>query len=213
VADQLPTARIGILGGSFNPPHNGHLSLAKAALDGLELDRVLLVPAREAPHKTIEADPGPEVRLELCNLACEGIEGIEVSDLEVGRPGPSWTVDTLRTISSEHPDWDVILVLGEDMASSLDTWREPSEVVELATIAWVGRPGGAGESAAERISSLVEGLGGNDPVHLAMPPIDISSTLVRERCATGEPVAELVPAGVDWLIAERGLYRNGGGGV
>ena len=213
MADQLATGRIGILGGSFNPPHNGHINVATAALSGLGLDRVLLVPAREAPHKTIEADPGADVRLEMCNLACEGVEGIEVSDLEVGRPGPSWTVDTLRTISSEHSEWDLVLVLGEDMAASLDTWREPVEVVELATIAWVGRPGGSGELADERISTLVGGLGGSDPVHLEMPPVDISSTLVRERCAIGEPIAELVPAGVDWLIAERGLYRNGGGGV
>jgi nicotinate-nucleotide adenylyltransferase len=189
------------------------MSLAKAALSGLGLERVLLVPAHEAPHKTIEADPGADVRLELCNLACEGVDGVEVSDLEVARPGPSWTVDTLRTISSEHPDWDLVLVLGEDMAASLDTWREPSEVVELATIAWVGRPGGAGGVAGDRICSLVNGLGGGDPVQLEMPPMDISSTLVRERCAIGEPVADLVPAGVDWLIAERGLYRNGGDGA
>ena len=206
-------ARVGILGGSFNPPHNGHVQLASTAADRLELDRVVLVPAGVAPHKTIESDPGSDVRFELCGIAAERLDRIEASDIEVGRPGPSWTVETLRAMKSADPEGELVLLLGQDMAMSLKSWREPEAIVKLAQVAWVAR--GAQTEAElkqveQQISSEVRELGGDEPVCLAMPHVDVSSTQIRERVAAGDPITDLVPAGVEWVIAERGLYRAGG---
>ena len=206
-------ARVGILGGSFNPPHNGHVQLASTAADRLGLDRVVLVPAGVAPHKTIESDPGADVRLELCGIAAERLDRVEVSDIEVGRPGPSWTVETLRALKSADPDGEFVLLLGQDMAMSLTSWREPEAIVKLAKVAWVAR-GEQSEAemkrAEQQVSDQVRGLGGDEPVCLVMPPVDVSSTQIRQCVAAGEPIADLVPAGVEWVIAERGLYRAGG---
>lgn len=205
--------RVGLLGGSFNPPHNGHVQLARTAADRLGLDRVVLVPAGVAPHKTIESDPGSNVRLELCGIAVERLDRVEVSDIEVARPGPSWTVETLRAMKSAEPDVELVLLLGQDMAMSLESWREPEAIVKLAQVAWVAR-GEQNEAelrqAEQQVSDQVRELGGSEPVCLAMPPVEVSSTQIRERVAAGEPITGLVPAGVEWVIAERGLYRAGG---
>lgn len=206
-------ARVGILGGSFNPPHNGHVQLARTAVEKLGLDRVVLVPAGVAPHKLIEMDPGGDVRFELCGIAVEGIDRLEVSDIEVSRAGPSWTVETLRRMKSADPDGELFLLLGQDMAASLASWREPEEIVRLARIVWVAR-GEQGEAAitqvGQGISDEVGRLGGSEPVCMEMPPVAVSSTEIRERVAAGRPVEGLVPAGVEWVMAERGLYRAGG---
>ena len=203
----MPT--IGILGGSFNPPHNGHLAIARAALEQLELERVLLVPVNQAPHKAVEDDPGADVRLALCTIACEGIDRVDVSPVEVEREGPSWTVDSLGLLRSEHPDAEFVLLLGEDMARTLASWRDPQGIVECARIAWVAR-GADGEEADDSVRAAVSALGGQPPVKIEMPAVDLSSSLVRERVRMGLPISGLVPAGVEWEIAERGLYRAGG---
>lgn len=203
-------ASIGILGGSFNPPHTGHLAIARAAISQLGLDRVLLVPVNEAPHKTIESDPGSDVRAALCRIACEGVAGVEVSTIELDRPGPSWTSETLSLLRKQHPGDELFLLLGEDMARSLGGWHRPGDVVRDARICWVARGDAAGsESAAAEVGRIVGALGGRPPVTITMPPIAVSSTEVRERIQRGLPVTGLVPAGVEWEIAERGLYRAG----
>ena len=136
-------ARIGILGGTFNPPHIAHLVCAQEAVAQLELDRVRLMPVATPPHKPLDDEPGPEVRLELCRRATEGDPHLEVSDLEVARGGPSYTVDTLAALHERSPGDELTWIAGGDMAASLPTWREPERVLGLARFAVAERSGAA----------------------------------------------------------------------
>jgi nicotinate-nucleotide adenylyltransferase len=196
----------GILGGAFNPPHNGHIALAVSAIEQLDLERILLVPVGTAPHKVVERDPGPDVRLALCEAAVEGIEGVEVDDLEVRRQGPSYTADTVEQIQQRDAESDLVLVLGEDAASAIGSWHEPERIVSGARIAWVSRQdldtdGGRAEAALDALGATSR--------RIEMKPVDVSSTLVRERIAAGHSIDALVPAPVSRLIADLGLYSNG----
>ena len=197
---------IGVLGGAFNPPHLGHLALAEAARDQLELDRVLLMVTGLAPHKKIDPDPGPEVRLELTRQACTGIEGVEASALEVERGGESFTSDTLRSIARDEPDSDLWLICGSDIAATLPHWNKPDLICELASLAVALRPGSSTEGVERALTEL-----GVDPGEklrvLEFAPREISSTEVRRRCADGEPIDDFVPASVAEMIDREGLYR------
>jgi nicotinate-nucleotide adenylyltransferase len=198
--------KLGILGGTFNPPHVGHLVCAEEAHDQLALDRVVLMPAGIPPHKEIASDPGAEARYELCRRAIDGDERLGVSRLELDRPGRSWTVDTLRALHDERPQDDLTFIVGGDMARSLPSWREPEAVLELATVAVAERAG----SEREEIRGDLRGLRGATAERVRffeMPRIDVSSSLVRERVATGRPVRYLVPDAVAAAIEENGWYR------
>jgi nicotinate-nucleotide adenylyltransferase len=195
--------RVGILGGAFNPPHLGHLVCAQEAVLKLGLETVLFVPTGQAPHREIEQDPGAEVRVEMCELAIAGDERLSVSRAEVDRPGPSYTVDTLRQLREQQPDDELVLILGGDQAASLPTWREPEEVLRLATVAAVQRTGTSREAIAVKIARL---KGAARVVLFDMLRIDVSSSLVRHRVAAGKPIRYLVPHAVADLIAERSLY-------
>jgi len=184
--------RLGILGGTFNPPHLGHLALARCALEQLGLERVLLVPSCVPPHKRAEADPGPEHRLRMCELAVAGVPGLEACPLEVRRGGPSYTVDTLLALSSLHPEATLTLILGSDIARTLPSWQRPDELMALASIAVAAREGDAGPA--------------DGAVHLDLPEVPISSSLVRARLAAGASLAGLVPPAVAAYIAEHSLY-------
>jgi nicotinate-nucleotide adenylyltransferase len=167
----------------------------------LGLDAVVLMPVGEAPHKEVKDDPGPDVRATLCELAVQGDARFSVSRAEVGRPGPSYTVDTLRRLAS--PGTQITLVLGADQASSLPSWREPEAVLSLARVAVAGREG----MAREVVLSSLEGLAGADRIaFFEMPRVDISSSLVRERAASGRPIRYLVPRKVADHVQARGLY-------
>jgi nicotinate-nucleotide adenylyltransferase len=204
--------RIGIFGGVFNPPHIGHLICAQEALVQVPLDVVRLVPVGRPPHRAIEDDPGAEVRFELCERAVEGDERMEVSRLELDRTGPSYTVDTLGELRARESDEDeLVLILGSDQAAALPSWREPEEVLRLARLAVAEREG----AAREAVVRAVERVGrGTDAVEFFdMPVVAVSSTLVRERMATGRPIRYLVPEGVAELIEARGLYTRTGVGA
>ena len=195
--------RVGILGGVFNPPHIGHLVCAQEAVVQLRLEKVVLVPVGEAPHRPVEQDPGAATRAEMCELAAAGDERLEVSRLEVERPGPSFPVDTLRELRGAWPEAELLLVLGADQAAALPGWREPQEVVRLATVAAVERVGAAREHVLERLRPLEAA---ERVVFFDMPRVDVSSTLVRRRVERGLPIRYLVPEAVERLIVERGLY-------
>jgi nicotinate-nucleotide adenylyltransferase len=198
-------ARIGILGGTFNPPHIAHLVCAQEATVQLELDAVLLMPAAAPPHKPLEDDPGPDVRLELCRLAAAADPRLEASDLEVERGGPSYTVDTLVQLHERHPGDQLTWIAGGDVAASLPTWREPERVLSLARFAVAGREGAARDEIERVVASLA---GGDSVAFLDMPRIDVSSSLIRRRVAAGLPVRYLVPDAVAAYIGEHGLYRS-----
>lgn len=196
--------RIGVLGGTFNPPHLGHLLCAQEAYVQLELDTVMLMPARTPPHKPVEDEPGVEHRLELCRLAVQGDPRFEVSELEVGRPGPSYTVDTLSELHSNAPDNDLFLIVGGDIAAGFADWHEPEQVLSLATLAVAKRRGTSREAVDAALTRLP---GGERTRFFRMPRIGISSTLVRGRVRAGLPIRYLVPEPVEGYIADRGLYR------
>ncbi len=197
--------RVGLLGGSFNPPHLGHLVCAQEALDQLGLDRVVLVPARVPPHKELQADPGPEARIALCELAVAGDERFAVSDLEARRAGPSYTVDTLRALHASDPEDELTFIVGGDMAQSLPSWRAPEEVLRLARMAVAERDGLRREDLERRIAPLHDG---SRVTFFDMPRLDLSSTLVRRRVSEGRPIRYLVPDAVAAEIAARGWYRE-----
>ena len=196
--------RIGILGGTFNPPHLGHLVCAQEAYIQLHLERVVLIPARQPPHKPVEDEPGAEHRLELCRLAVDGDPRFEVSEIEFNREGPSYTVDTLSLLHASAPDTDLHLILGGDIAAGLPNWHEPERVLSLATVAVAERRG----TPTDQVKQSLAGLrGGERTKFFHMPGIGVSSTLIRERVRGGQPIRYLVPDRVESYIADKGLYR------
>ena len=170
----------------------------------LGLDRVVLMPAGDPSHRAIEADPGREERLRLCEAAAAGVEWLSVSRVEVDRPGPTYTVDTLEALRAEGPDDEHVFLLGADQALKLPEWRAPERVLELARVAVAERDG----VTRERVSAALAGVGGEERVaFFSMPRMDVSSSDVRERVAAGRPYRWLVPAGVAARIEREGLYR------
>jgi nicotinate-nucleotide adenylyltransferase len=197
--------RIGILGGTFNPPHVGHLVCAQEAHLQLGLDQVMLIPARTPPHKPVEDEPGHEHRLQLCRCAVDGDERFVVSDLEMARSGPSFTVDTLVELNRKAPDNELFLIVGGDVAAGLPFWREPERVLSLATLAVAKRRGTARARVEEALHRVA---GGDRAVFFPMPRIGVSSTLVRRRVALGQPIKYIVPDSVAAYIARHHLYRE-----
>jgi nicotinate-nucleotide adenylyltransferase len=197
--DRSIRARIGVFGGTFDPPHVGHLIVAHDAAEALGLDRLLLVLAARPPHKPAERYADPGVRLEMLRAAVEGDPLLEASDLELERPGPSYTVDTLRAIEEGHPDAELHLLVGVDQWRELGSWKEPRELARLATIVVMARAG-------EDPSRLDPGIG---VVCRAVPVtrIDLSSSEVRARVRAGRSVRHLVPAAVEEIIRVHALYR------
>jgi nicotinate-nucleotide adenylyltransferase len=196
--------RVGLLGGTFNPPHIGHLVCAQQALAQLELDRVLLVPVHEPPHKGVEDDPGVDHRVELCRRAAADDDRLEVSLVDAEVPGPSFTVDTLGRLHDRCPEDELTFIVGGDMALSLPTWREPRTILELADLGVAEREGVRRADIVERLADLPV-----DRVRFFdMPRLDISSSLIRRLVAAGRPIRYLVPPAVADYVAEAGLYRT-----
>jgi len=182
----------------------GHLICAQEAFDQLDLDAVVFVPVGEAPHRVIEQDPGAEARLTMCEYAIGADARFGVSRIEVDRPGLSYTVDTLRAIREKHPGDELFFLMGGDQASSLPTWHEPREVLGLCTVAVVERAEHRRAEIAEHVRSI---CGDDRAVFFDMPRVDVSSTLVRDRVATGRPIRYLVPDKVANYIGAQSLYR------
>jgi nicotinate-nucleotide adenylyltransferase len=166
------------------------------------------MPSGMAPHKRIDRDPGREARFELCELAAEGSDWLEVSRLELEREGPCYTVDTLRELRAAHPQWELFFITGADQARRLREWREPSEVLRLAEMAVAERGG----HSRRDVRMAVAGIQGSERVSFfPMPDIGVSSSEVRIRVAAGHPYRYLVPQRVADRIEEAGLYRQDGG--
>jgi nicotinate-nucleotide adenylyltransferase len=182
----------------------GHLICAQEARWQLELDEVTMVPMGQAPHREIDPEPGPEVRLELCRLAAAGADWLSVSSIEIERDGPSYTVDTLSRLREQSPDDELTLILGADQAAHLGSWRDPDGVLARADLAVAAREGMEREAVLRRTDDLDQHA---KIAFFDMPRIDISSTLVRDRVAEGQPIRYLVPDGVLAAVDERGLYR------
>ena len=189
-----------MFGGTFDPPHVGHLVAAVNALHGAGLDRVLLVVANEPWQKVGERDisPAPD-RLAMVEAAVAGVKGLEASDIEILRGGRSYTVDTLRTLHAEAPDRQLSLILGSDAVDGLPTWEGVDDLPSLAQIVVVERPGTLGARPPE----------GFDHQVVEVPLLDISSTEVRARVADGRPLDYLLTPDVIDCVHDRHLYGSG----
>jgi nicotinate-nucleotide adenylyltransferase len=191
--------RVGILGGTFDPPHIGHLVAAVSVRHELGLDVVLMVPNGDPWQKSGgRTITDAEVRLRMVEAAAAGLDGLEVCDVEARRRGPSYTVETVREMRSSEPDIDITLVLGRDAAALLPTWHRSEELLAEVSLALVDRPG------AEIVAGPV---GADDAPLVPMPQIGVSSSEIRRRVADGRPITVLVPAAVAELIERHGLYR------
>lgn len=195
-------ARIGIYGGTFDPIHLGHLILAEQCREQCALDEVWFVPAAHSPFKSgVDQTPG-EQRLALVKAAIADHPALRVSRCELDRSGPSWTVDTLEILHAENPARELFLLMGADSLQSLPLWHRPERIAELATIVGVNR----GDRPLPDLNSLGH-LAGRVRI-VTMPGIDLSATEIRERVRAGRSIRYLVPAAVEQLIGELGLYRR-----
>jgi nicotinate-nucleotide adenylyltransferase len=188
--------RIAVFGGTFDPPHLGHLVLAADVHLRLGVDRVVFVPSADPPHKQGRAVTSAELRLEMVRAAVQGDDRFEVDDLELRRQGLSYTVDTLRQFRRRDPGGELFFLIGADALRDFPTWRAPDEVARLATLALVER---SGESAPTEPAHRV--------VHVPVTRVDISSTEIRRRIAAGASVRYLVTEPVRQIIEREGLYR------
>lgn len=187
---------IGLLGGSFDPIHHGHLLVAQVLLETLELEELRLVPAREQPFKIGQHGATPEDRAAMVALALEGEPRLRLERLELERPGPSYSVDTLRALKLREPDRRFLLLIGADAARDLPKWREAEALPGLAEVVAFGRAGAPAE-AHRLVSRRVE-----------VPAVEISATEIRRRVAAGRSIRYWVPEVVAGFIARRGLYRK-----
>ena len=197
-------ARVGVLGGTFDPPHLAHLVLAAAARRVLRLDRVVLVPAGDPWRKADRAVTQAQTRLRLVEAAAAALPWAEVSAIEVDRDGPTYTLDTFEELAAAKPDAAWWFLLGEDALADLPHWHEPERLVERVRFGLAQRPGA--EPAAATLEALPELAGRVDLV--PMPALDVSASELRRRVAREEPTTPLLPGAVRALIDELGLYRG-----
>lgn len=199
--------RTGILGGTFDPPHQGHLEIARQAQTQAGLDRVIFIPAAQPRLKSAQPHANPQHRLAMLRLATDNAPNFEVSDIELRRPGPTQTVATLRQLRQQTGhDTELYFILGLDVLSRFHQWIEPQEITQLARLIAVSRPGYAkfdwpkfyaqNPHAAGRIECLTT------------PPIDLSASQLRRRLANGQPIANLIPPAVEQYIQKNGLYQQ-----
>ncbi len=196
--------RLGIFGGSFDPVHIGHLRLAEEAREQARLDRVLFIPTQVSPFKEGRTQIPGELRLAMLRLATEDNPAFQVSDTEIHRPGPSYTVDTLRELEREHPDAERFFITGTDALRDLPKWRQPEEVVRLTRFLVSVRPG---VKKAEVLAALPD-VWEERVTFIEMPELDISSTYLRERLKVGSSVRYLLPCAVEEYILTHRLYRE-----
>ena len=201
---------IGLLGGTFDPPHMAHVHLACTAMRAFSLDGVRLMPCRIPPHKSRPDMASADHRAAMCRLACDGTAGLSVERVELDRDGPSYTADTLRILSQREPAVRWRLIMGADMVEILHTWRDPETVLALGHPILACRPGyrlSATALAASVDASLHRYLPELCAGYLDLPPMEVSSSAVRAAVAGGADIAALVPEAVASYIRSAGLYR------
>jgi nicotinate-nucleotide adenylyltransferase len=196
--------RIGILGGTFDPIHVGHIAAAHVAMDCARLDRVLFIPSATPPHR-VPAEADAMQRLTMSRLAVADEKRFEVSDVEVRRGGKSFTSDTVRELKRAFPDDELFLILGWDAARLFATWHEPDRIRAEASVIVIGRPGTQAPTAADLEGS---GLDPDRTVLCLGGTPDISGSELRESLARGEPVGDCLPPAVERYIAEHRLYGD-----
>ncbi|MCA8992701.1 MAG: nicotinate-nucleotide adenylyltransferase [Planctomycetaceae bacterium] len=202
--------RTGLFGGTFDPVHFGHLLLAETCREVGQLDEIWFVPAARSPHKPNVVMASAKQRVEMLRFAIAGHPQFRISKVELERPAPSYTVDTLRQLQKDEPNRQFVLLMGADSLHDLPTWRDPEAILDMVEIMAVSRGREAashapvithlGEQARQRIQTVV------------MPAIDISASDLRERARTGRSLRFLTPRPVELFIQQHGLYRDAASG-
>jgi len=214
------TRKIGVLGGTFDPVHLGHLAVARFVLARLQLDEFLFIPAARPPHKLHTNPTDFQTRLAMLRLALRGAPEFTVSDLEAARTGPSYSVDTLDELGRFYgPSVRLLFVIGLDAFLEVRTWKEFHRLPQLADLAVISRPAYSLEAVSEVVadlgnyrfdptSSCWNALEVDGCIHLlSMPPVEISSTMIRQAASAGADLSPMVPPAVAAYIAEHQLYR------
>ncbi|HEY3117396.1 MAG TPA: nicotinate-nucleotide adenylyltransferase [Chloroflexota bacterium] len=195
---------IGIFGGTFDPIHVGHLFIAQEAAATMLLDRVLFVPTADPVHRLVPPVASQADRGEMVRLAIADNQSFEFSSVELDRPGPTFTIDTLRVLAQLHPKQTLYFIVGTDSLAELPQWREPAQILELARIVAMARPG-RDKVDLEALEAILPGARRRVCV-VQSPGLDVSARDIRARIAEGKPVRYLVPEPVREYIQKRGLY-------
>ena len=189
--------RLGILGGTFDPPHNGHIAIARAALKECILDKIIFIPAKFPPHKPVEKVTSELDRFNMLKLAIKDYREFEVSDIELKRDGLSYSIETLREIRRLYREAEIVFIIGADNISEMESWYQPEEILKISTVVAFNRPGfEPGGKYKSRIKTL------------NMPSVNISSTDIREKVRAGKAITDLVPDSVRKYIEDHLLYIN-----
>jgi nicotinate-nucleotide adenylyltransferase len=191
----------GLFGGTFNPPHNGHVALVRSALERFPLERLLVVPTGRTPEKDVDVDA--ETRLRLCEAAFGELPRVEVSRLDVDRPQPAYSRDTVRWARERYGE--IVFLVGADRFADFMSWKDPNEILRRTRLAVATRPG----FPRERLERVLEQVERPEQVEFfEIEPLPISSREIRARVARGEPIDGLVPSAVAEMIEELGLYAE-----
>ena len=197
--------KIGLYGGTFAPPHLGHVHAARAFLRAIPVDRLLVMPTFQPPHKVKASGDTPEVRLEMCRAAFGNIPGVEVSDYEITKADVSYTVQTLRYLTAENRE--IYMLCGTDMFLTLEKWYQAEEIFRLAKIVCMSRTMEKKQEIAETHARYRQKFG-QDCILLKENPLEVSSTKIREAIRKGQSLAAYVPAEVEAILRRDGLYKG-----
>ncbi|PWI57191.1 nicotinate-nucleotide adenylyltransferase [Sulfoacidibacillus thermotolerans] len=197
--------RIGLFGGTFDPPHVGHLMIAQIASEAAQLDRVDFIPAAMPPHKLFQVMTDASVRLEMVRLAVTDFADFDVNPLECERPGPSYTVDTVRAYRERYPQDELFLLLGEDMYNDFAQWKDAALIAKEVTLIVAPRPE---QSMQDMKRESPKHISNVKVIHLEMPALDLSSSWLRKRLVAGLRVDPLLPREVAKWIAKTGVYNS-----
>lgn len=200
--------KIGLIGGTFNPIHHGHLILSEYVRENFQLDKVIFIPTGLPPHKSASVVEKPEIRLEMTKLAIERNQFFSVSDIETYREGISYTIDTITELKNLYPNDQLYFLIGADSLFELPTWKYYDKLISKTNIIVVNRPGGANNLIGAKIKEYEDQFGGSI-IEVKSPLIDISSSDIRNRVKDGKSIKYLVPNNVEEFILQKNLYKEG----
>ncbi len=199
-------SRLGVFGGTFDPIHSGHLRVAEEVRNYLHLEKILFLPSFRPPHKLEEEITEAQARYEMVVLALEDHPQFEVSDMEIRKGGISFTVETLTVLRKSCPKTELFLIMGIDQLIEMETWKDPKTIFQLAHVVVMSRPGYKREKIVDRRPETLEWQ--SKMLWVEVSPIEISSTMIRERIRRSEPVQDLLPQKVEDYILQKGLYKS-----
>ncbi|MCH7760184.1 nicotinate-nucleotide adenylyltransferase [candidate division TA06 bacterium] len=199
-------SRLGVFGGTFDPIHSGHLRVAEEVRNYLHLEKILFLPSFRPPHKLEEEISEAQTRYEMVVLALEDHPQFEVSDMEIRKGGISFTVETLTVLRKSCPKTELFLIMGIDQLIEMETWKDPKTIFQLAHVVVMSRPGYKREKIVDRRPETLEWQ--SKMLWVEVSPIEISSTMIRERIRRSEPVQDLLPQKVEDYILQKGLYKS-----